>query len=81
MLNKSLARTEASNHPVTVSTYLNYVRQPDSGKPPADQNDFEKRNAWHDEQEHPDLDPPLLPLGGAHNAPRSQLKCFEDVHW
>jgi hypothetical protein len=48
---------EPFNHPVTVSTYLNYVRQPDSEKPPADWSDVEKRNSWHDEQENPDLDP------------------------
>ena len=57
MLNESLASTETSNHPVTVSTYLNYVRRPDSEKPPADWGDVEKENAWHDEQENPDLDP------------------------
>ena len=45
MLNENVASTEASNHPVTVSTYLNYVRQPDSENPPADWNDVEKRNA------------------------------------
>jgi hypothetical protein len=55
--NASLVSTEPSNNLVTVSTYLNYVRELDIEKPPADWNDLEKKNAWHDEQANPDLDP------------------------
>ena len=43
-----------------MSTYLNSVPQLCSEKPPADWNDVEKRNAWHDDQDNPDPDPRLV---------------------
>jgi hypothetical protein len=53
---------EPTNHLVTISTYLNYVRQADTERPPADWNDIEKKNAWHNDKENPDLDPTLVAI-------------------
>jgi hypothetical protein len=58
----SLARMEPENHLVTVSTYLDYVLPADIERPPADWNDIEKKNAWHNEKEYPDLDPTLVAI-------------------
>src|SRR2546423_853364 len=56
MLNESFASTEASDHPsLCQHTSMTSVNQ--TARNLLRTGMTEKKNAWHDEQENPDLDP------------------------